>query len=66
MTHELEIALFTLWDVLKKECGKNGNCVAVDIRFTSSNYYVNYDNKTIESLNRDYISMQNICGEFIK
>lgn len=66
MTNELEIALFALWEVLKKECRKDGNCVAVDIRFTASNYYVNYENRTAESLKKDYISMQNICGEFIQ
>lgn len=66
MTHELEIALFVLWDVLKKECSVDGNCVAVDIRFTAYDYYVNYENKTAESLKKDHISMQNIYGEFIK
>lgn len=48
MSYDLELALFGLWDVLKKECGKNGNCVAVDIRFTACDYYVNYENKTAD------------------
>lgn len=66
MTHELEIALFALWDVLKKECHSDGNCVAVDIRFTANEYYVNYENRTADSLRKDSVSMRNICGEFIK
>lgn len=66
MSYDLELALFGLWDVLKKECGKDGNCVVVNIRFTACDYYVNYENKTIESLKKDNVSMQNICGEFIK
>ena len=37
---------------IKKECRKDGNCVAVDIRFTASNYYVNYENRTAESLKK--------------
>ena len=66
MTHELEIALLALWDVFKKECGKDGNCVAVDVRLTADDYYVNYEHRTAESLRKGCVSMQNICGEFIK
>lgn len=66
MTHELEIALFALWDVLKKECHSDGTCVAVDIRFTAENYWVNYENRTAESLKKDRVSIRNICGEFIE
>lgn len=66
MTHELEAALNTVFDVLKRECGCDGNCVVVDVRFAAIGYWVNYEHKTAESLRKDFRSMRNICGEFIK
>lgn len=66
MTSELQIALDNLLHIVRKENGSDGNCVAVRIFINSEGYEITYEHRTSESLKKDYISMHNICGEFIK
>mgnify|MGYP001617336094 CR=1 FL=1 len=66
MTSELKIMLCDIYRLLQKEDGSDGQCIAVDIRFTADGYYITYDTKTPGGLRKASISMQNIFGENIE
>ena len=64
MSAQLESALKQVQDALQSEA--HPHCVGVNVFFNCNGYELEYRMRTPGSLERDGISMRNICGEWVK